>query len=75
MKHPKQSTREIKMRNLSVKQKNALKELKDASYGIVLIEDLNADEIDRIESMNPHECFFQNANRYLNDLEFAKCSR
>lgn len=60
------------MRNLSVKQKNALRELKNATYGIVLLEDLNTDEINRIEEMNPHENFFQNANRYLNDLEFEK---
>ena len=57
------------MRNLSVKQKKALKELKDA-YGIVILEDLNhADEIDRIEAMNPHETFWQNANRYLIEMK------
>ena len=60
------------MRNLSVKQKKALDEIFNERPSILFVEDLDADEINRIEEMNPHETFFQNANRYLYDLVVEK---
>lgn len=51
------------MRNLSVKQKKALKELFNRTHDVDQI-----DEFDRIYDMNPHECYYQNAQRFLQDL-------
>ena len=56
------------MRNLSVRQKKALDKIFNENPSIVIIEDLDADEINRIEEMNPHETFYQNVDRYLSDL-------
>jgi len=60
------------MRNLSVRQKKALDKIFNENPNILSVEDLDADEFNRIEEMNPHETFFQNANRYLYDLVVEK---
>jgi len=51
------------MRNLSVKQKKALKSFFEKTHDVNQV-----DENDRIYDMNPHECYYQNAQRFLWDL-------
>jgi len=55
------------MRNLNKKQKEALTIIfkQTLEPGV---ENLDGDILSKIEKLNPHELFYQNANRFLYDL-------
>jgi hypothetical protein len=56
------------MRQLNKKQKKLLKEQFDA--GVESVDDLPLKAYEAIKSINPHETFWQNADRFLSDLVF-----
>ena len=61
------------MRNLSAKQKKALKEWRETNHAdSIFTYDMDTETYDRIFNMNPHETFEANANRYMWDLKYAE---
>jgi len=54
------------MRVLNQKQKDAITKLYNDGYSWGSIQ---TNELNRIESMNEHETFYQNATRFFFDLE------
>ena len=55
------------MRRLSAKQKKHLEKT-----GAHHVMDIHDDTLDKIESMNEYETFYQDAERFLNDEYFKK---
>ena len=64
------------MRQLSKRQKKAIKtwfnENCDSPSGITGIGDMPDELYTKIERLNPHETFWQNANRYIMDKVMDK---
>ena len=58
------------MRRLNKKQQNALTKLSE--QGHQTIDTIDPEDFVRIEQMNDHETFYQNADRFLNDKYFEK---
>ena len=55
------------MRKLNARQKKMLTKMVD--QGITLTWDMTNDQYNEIESVNPHETFGSNADRFMHDLE------
>ncbi len=67
------------MRTLSAKQKQLLREHADTVpedgivfYSIEQDDTMTFDKMEKIESLNPHETFIQNADRYVSDYKTSK---
>ncbi len=64
------------MRDLSKRQKKAIKtwfnENWDNPGGVTGIEDMPDELYTKIERLNPHETFWQNAERYITDKIIEK---
>ncbi|MCD6434944.1 MAG: hypothetical protein J7L15_00930 [Clostridiales bacterium] len=60
------------MRNLSKQQQKAIKKWFDLNWtgsgSIYTIEQMPTDLQDRIISLNDHETFYQNADRFISDM-------
>lgn len=57
------------MRNLTSRQKKLLKEQFERN-NVQSVDDLAPVLYEAIEGLNPHETFWQNADRFLSDLVF-----
>ena len=64
------------MRQLNNRQKKAIKKWVEESladnWNIYMIDQMDEDDANRILSWNDHETFWQNADRYINDLLLAE---
>ena len=64
------------MRNLNNRQKKAIKKWVEESladnWNIYMIDQMDEDDANRILSWNDHETFWQNADRFINDLLVEK---
>ena len=57
------------MRRLNAKQKKMLTKLFEEN-GVTYVGMLNENQFNEIRNVNPHECCYQNANRFLQDRVF-----
>lgn len=64
------------MRQLSKKQENEIKQWVDDSladnWSIFTIDQMDQEQAEKILSLNDHETFWQNADRFINDYLLEK---
>jgi len=64
------------MRKLNKKQKNLINKWFNTNWNgagsIYTIDQMPVNMINNIENLNPHETFFQNADRYISDKALQK---
>lgn len=79
MESPAQGLILTNMRNLTSKQKKMLKDWFDKNYDggykFDLTDKIDAEELDKIDSLNYCEIFIPNANRFLEELADKRIER